>query len=223
MKPIDVQVNFFSDTNAKVKIESYTTIKELRTLTMKKLHLNVSKIPYYGIYEICNKKDVIEERFLDENLRVVDILTLWNREARDAEKRNEKTDFKFYLKIFIYYQYTDNDVDSVSMVYYQSLYDYLNGKYNLSEKEVIQLAAFALLSQFGSNSDDSFIALQKKLEKYIPLNRKNLNPGTYWVQKIMEQYSTLKADNKQVAKLSFLDMLKESNIWEGQQFNVKVI
>ena len=60
MKPIVVPVHFFSDTSASADIESYTTVKELKTSIMKKLQFNNARIPYYCLYEICHKKDKIQ-------------------------------------------------------------------------------------------------------------------------------------------------------------------
>lgn len=222
MKQMPVIVHFFSGSNASVTIENYTTIRNLKAAVMNKIQFNVSKIPYYGIYEVCNCKDRSEERFLDDDDRVVDILSIWTQEEEEQEKKKENADLKLYMKIFLYYPYSDGDVDTVTQVYYESFHDFLQGKFNLTEKEIITLASLHLLIQFGSSQDNAYHSIQKNLDSYVPVNKKNLNPANYWIQHIMELYSGLNATSKLEAKLTFIERLKTNHLWEGHQFNAKV-
>lgn len=119
MKPIMFPVYFLSDTHTLVPTESYTTVKDLKTNIMRKLQFNVARIPYYCLYEICNKKDTIEERFLDDNDKIVDVVALWDKEKEDYIKRNEIIEFRIYLKIQLFYNYSETDNDTVTMVYVQ--------------------------------------------------------------------------------------------------------
>jgi myosin-7 len=222
MKPISLPVHFFSDTSSNADIESYTTMKDLKTLIMKKLQFNVSRIPYYSLYEICQKKNNLEERFLEDNERVCDVLSLWESNIEDYLKKKEQIEFKIYLKIFLYYPYSDTDVDTITAIYSQSVFDVTNGKFNLNEQDIITLAALQLLVQFSTSQDNAYQSLQKKLEKYVPNDKINLNPSVYWVQKIMELYSGLKASSKLEAKLTYIEQLKTSPLWEAHQFVTKV-
>lgn len=222
MKPMSVSVYFFSGSKTEFNIENYTTVKELRAQVMKKLFFNVSRISYYGLYEVCNTKDKIEERFLDDNERVVDVMSIWSREIEQSEKTGESIEFKLYLKILIYYNYLESDVDTTTQIYYQGYYDYLTGKYNLSEKEIITLASLHLLLQFNTAQDLAYQSLQKNLNNYLPMNRIKSNAETYWIQKIMELYSGLNATSKLEAKLTTIDTLKTNHLWESHQFEAKV-
>ena len=58
MKPINIEMHFFSGAATSCQIESYTTIRELKTQVMSKLNLNVSRIPFYSIFEMCYKKEI---------------------------------------------------------------------------------------------------------------------------------------------------------------------
>jgi hypothetical protein len=59
MKPIMFEIHFFSDTSTFIPTESYTTVRELKTSIMRKIQFNVARIPYYCLYEVCNKPDTI--------------------------------------------------------------------------------------------------------------------------------------------------------------------
>ena len=63
MRPLVLPIHFFSEACTHAEVESYTTVKEVKNLIMKKLQFNVSKIPYYCLYEICNKKMVWRKDF----------------------------------------------------------------------------------------------------------------------------------------------------------------
>lgn len=222
MKPITVAVHFFSETSTNVEIESYTTVRELKTNIMNKLQFSVNRIPYYCLYEICNKKDAVEERFLDDTDRVADILSLWERDVNEFLKKKEQIEFRIFLKIFLYFPYSETDVDTVTLVYTQSVYDVINGKYQLKEEDIITLAALQLLVEFSTNQDNAYQSLQKNLDKYIPINQLHLNPSVYWIQKVMELYSSFKGSSKLETKLTYLEQIKSSPLWEAHQFVGKV-
>lgn len=221
MESISLPIYFFPETSENAEIESYTTVRELKTNIMQKLNFAAIRIPYYCLYEVCNKKEVIEERFLEETERVCDMLSLWDKEIQNSLKQKEQVGFKIYLKIFLYYPYTENDVDTLTVVYTQSVYDVVNGKYKLQEEEVITLAALQLLIEFSTSQDSAYQSLQKYLEKYLPVNLLAVNPAVYWVQKVMELYSGFKASSKLEAKLTYIEQLKNSPLWEVHQFSGK--
>lgn len=222
MKPIILPLHFFSNTSTNVEVESYTTVRELKTQLMKKLQFNISRIPYYSLYEICNKKDIVEERFLEEDERVCDVLAVWDKEIEQFSKNKEQIEFKIYLKIMLYYPYTENDIDTVTQIYSQCVHDISNGKYKLTEEDIVALASLQLLVEYGTNQDQAYSNIQKKLDRFLPFNQVNLNPSVYWIQKIMELYSGLKSSSKLEAKLTYIEQVKTSPLWEAHQFPAKV-
>ena len=164
----------------------------------------------------------MEERFLEDSERVADVIALWDKEVDEYSKKKEPIDFKLYLKIFLHYPYPENDVDTVTAVYTQSVYDVLNGKYNLKEEDIITLAALLMLVEYGTDQDNAYQNLQRKLDKFVPINQINLNPAVFWIQKIMELYSGLKSSSKLEAKLTYMEHLKNFPVWEAHQFTAKV-
>ncbi len=222
MRPITIQVNFFNGTSTTTEIESYTSVREVKNKVMKKLEFNASKAPYYCLYEICNKKEKVEERFLEDSEKIADMLSLWELGSKSLTEKSESVEFKLFLKIFVYYPYTESDNDTITVVYTQATYDVYTGKYQLKEDETITLAAIQLLVEYATNQDSAHMNLQKSLEKYVPHNQYNINPSDYWVQKIMELYSGLQSKTKLEAKLTYIEQLKQSPLWEAHQFDAKV-
>ena len=220
MKPILVEINFFSGAATTMQIESYTTIRDLKTLVMKKLHLNINRIPYYALYEICYKPNCIEERYLSENYKVCDILSVWDKENEEHKKKAIQIQFKMFLKIQLYYNYNPEDIDTVTMHYVQTNFEVVKGLYRLSSEDINELAAIQFYINYGNLSkDDIFGKVSTEITKYIPCNSLFLiTDGEVTVEKIVNIYSNFKFKSKLEAKNKYLDILKKNELWETTQF-----
>ena len=219
MKPIIVQMNFFSGASTSIPVESYTTIRELKTLVMKKLLLNISRIPYYAIYELCTLPDKIEERYLNESEKVCDILSVWQKETEEYQKKNITVTFKFYLKLLLYFVHNPEDVDSVTMEYVQVSYEATKGRYNLSEEQIIKLAAIQLFIEQTPKSEDEIRQhIRDEIKKYIPPEKFAINSESVWPEKIMNEFSSLNFSNKLEAKNKYIEVLQDNDLFQSCQF-----
>ena len=99
MKPIPVEINFFSGATTTMQVESYTTLRNLKTEVMKKLQLNMIRIPFFALYEICYKQTCFEERYLSDIFKVCEVLSVWDNNIEDFTQEREKITFKIFLKI----------------------------------------------------------------------------------------------------------------------------
>ena len=237
MKPITVEINFFSGAATTMQVESYTTIKDLKTSVMKKLHLNINRIPYYALYEICYKPDCIEERYLSENYKVCDVLSVWDKEKEDFKEKEEhkkkekdkdkdkekelEIKFKIFLKIQLYYNYNPEDLDSVTMHYVQTNFEVIKGFYRLSVDDTNILAAIQFFINYGNISDDDIKRhVNTEIRKYIPCNKLFLiGDGEVTPEKIISIYKSFKFKSKLEAKNKYLDILKKNELWETTQFS----
>ena len=50
---------FMTGANTYVPVESYSNAGEVKEIIFKKLDLNLQRLNYYCLYEICEKEDVI--------------------------------------------------------------------------------------------------------------------------------------------------------------------
>lgn len=220
MKPILVEINFFSGAATTMQIESYTTIRDLKTSVMKKLHLNINRIPYYALYEICYKPDCIEERYLSENNKVCDVLSVWDKEMEEYKKKLIQINFKIFLKIQLYYNYNPEDLDSVTMHYVQTNFEVIKGLYRLSFDEIMELAAIQFYVNYGKISQDEISRhARTEIRKYVPFNQfKNIVPEKISIDKIISNYSNFNFKSKLQAKNKYLDIMKKNELWETTQF-----
>ena len=227
MKPIIVEINFFSGAATTCKVESYTTIRELKTQVMTKLNLNISRIPFFSIFEMCYKSDCIEERYLNEFDKVCDILSIWQRETDNFKKENEKAkdkniriEFKFFLKLLVYYDFNPEDIDSVTMTYVQCNFDVINDRYKLSEADIIKLGSIQLYVDYSSLEKEEIITkLNENIKAYIPKQIYNQNSnGEYWSEKIIKEFEKNDFKTKMEAKNEYLNILKNNCLYKSIQF-----
>ena len=221
LKSIPIPLYFFEGNQTDINIESYTTVKDLKKKMMEFLDFNIQRNIYYSIYEIGNDDEGNYEKYIDDSEIVCDILAYWKSEKLKAEKKNKNVDFKLYFKLLIYYPFEEDDEDTVSLVYYQTIYDVISGKFNLNQNKIIKLAGLQLLNEYGNEREDAYNNLKKNYKKYIPSNKINLLTQSQWIEKIIQFYSIISSFPKKDAKWNYLEELKEDKLYQTQQFEAK--
>ena len=219
--PIDLPVKFFTGNQTNVRVESYTTIRDLKVELMNRLDFNIQRAIYYSIYEICEKKSGTEERFIDDSEKVCDILSVWNNEMERDKKQGDISKFHFYLKLLIYYPFEKDDIDTLSVVYHQTVYDVISGKHPVDERKIINLAAYQLVIEFEDDEDVAEKKINDSLHKFIPANKFSLMPAEDWKERILEQYKKVNDIKKNDAKWEYIQELKNLPTYQMQQFNAK--
>ena len=226
MKPIIIEMNFFSGAATTCQIESYTTIRELKTQVMAKLNLNISRIPFFSIFEMCYKNNCIEERYINEFDKVCDILSVWQRETENYKKEKYKAkgydeyiEFKFFLKLLVYYDFSPEDLDAVTMTYVQCNFEVINDRYNLSDEDIIKLGAIQLYVDYSTLETDEILKkLTDHIKEYIPKKIFYINSPQYWLDKIWNQFNQRPFMSKLEAKNEYLNILKNNDLYKSIQF-----
>jgi len=222
MKPITLPIYLFSDDYLYLNFESYTSIKQVKENMLEKLGINPMRFSHYGFYEVCEKEDCFEERFLDDSKLLSDVLSVWEQTENLEENTDKKLDFKIYLKIKYYFQVGEEDIDTIALSYYQILHLFLKGRMNVDDKHVISLAALKLLNEFSIRREEAYENLDRKLEYYIPSNVYYTHPPQYWIQKVMEFYTNLSDYSALEAQKNFIDIAMKDNLCNAHQFIVEV-
>jgi len=226
MKPMQIKVYFFSGTYTSIPYESYMTLDEIKHSLMMKLKLKVSRIPYYALCEILEKNDQTEERLLEEEEKVVDMLAMWEYDTERFMKERSVgiVEFKIYLKILLFYGCTDTDIDQVTLNFYQGLYDIIQGKFNLTDDDVGKLAALQLIAVYGTLShEQARDKLEKELKSFVPYAKIKKNQELFWIKAIMDEFTNIDyVDTKLDARKIYLDHIKKYNFYEAHLFWVEV-
>ena len=221
LRPIPIPIYFFNGKQAIINIEPYTTFRELKTEIMNILDFSTQRAIFYSIYEICYNKTGTEERFIDDNEIVGDVLTLWKSDIEKSKLKKELIIFRFYLKLLIYYQFDETNADNISILYYQTLYDVISGKYQLSESQILALAALELVNEFESDIENAYNSLKESYENYIPGNYTSLMTKDQWIEKIIELYSNFSSFPKNDCKMEYLKLLETHSLFKIHQFESK--
>jgi hypothetical protein len=217
MRPITIPIYLFSGDFIFISFETYESVREVKQALIEKLEINPKRMGYYGIYEVATFKDKKEERFLEGSKNMADVLSSWERTRKLDINQDKEIEFKLCLKIKFHYKISDDDIDTTSILFYENVYNYLNGRYDLNEKYIISLASLKLLNDFSSDKEEAFKKLNSKIEEYIPWDCKDRFSHSEWTEKIMElysqfpDYSTIEIQrnfNELIAK----DLLSESHI-----------
>ena len=137
------------------------------------------------------------------------------------KKKGDISKFHFYLKLLIYYPFEKDDIDTLSVVYHQTVYDVISGKHPVDERKIINLAAYQLIVEFEDDEDVAEKKINDSLNKFIPANRFNLMSGEEWKEKILEQYKKVNDIKKNDAKWEYIQELKNLPTYQMQQFNAK--
>ncbi len=188
---------------------------------MDKLDFNKQRAIFYSIYEICYKNNGTEERFLDDNEIVCDVLSIWKSDIKKAKESNENILFRFYLKMLIYYPYDETIIDNIAIEYYQTLYDVISGKFNLTESETIILGALQLVNEFGNDLEKAYIYIKENYQNYIPWKFMYIMSKDQWIEKIMEFYSYFMNYEQHECKKEYINLLTNNSTYKTQLFEAK--
>ena len=221
LKSIQIPIYYFNGKHTIIKIESYTTFKDVKAIIMDKLDFNRQRAIFYSIYEICYKSNGTEERFLDDNEIICDVLSLWKSDIKKNQDNNEKVLFRFYLKILIYFPYDESIIDNIAIEYYQTLYDVISGKFNLSECEILILGALQLVNDFGNDIQKAYMNIKENYQNYIPWKFMYIMSNDQWIEKIMEFYSYFMNYEQNECKKEYINSLMNHSTYKTQLFDAK--
>jgi len=71
-------------------------------------------------------------------------MSIWDFEKKTNKDKTDELDFKMYLRVRIYFSLKENDLDSVTMYHTQMVYEVVNSRFNMKEKDIITLASLQL-------------------------------------------------------------------------------
>ena len=216
-KQIIVPINFLLGNHIFIYVESYTTVKEAIIRALAKLGL-MAKAQYFGLYQVKKTEDPItyEERFLDDSTKIMDILT-----KCELEPKKKSSETKLYLRQRVFYIFYSNDLDSVEMLYSHFVYEVLRGRLDVDENTAITLGSLSLVVDHGDFSKEKARFLKINIQRYIPEKFLSHNSPQVWIDKILINYLKIKTYDRTIAKLAYLDQIKDHQFFFAEKFNIE--
>jgi hypothetical protein len=198
-----------------VDADCFTQVKEIKKAVIQKLGLSYS-VPF-SLFEFSKEN---EERILDEEVRILDVVSAWERIAKE-KKIAQIEPYRLVFKAELVLKTSDKnlieDEEALNLMYMQSVFDVVNEKYPAEAKDCPSLAALHLQSSFGdyNASVHTIDWLSERLPELMPptiLNQgKKKNPAAVAeaAQKVLTKYTKLAGVSANEAKLSYLDYVQD--------------
>ena len=221
LRPIPIIIYLFDGNRINVNVESYTSIKEVKEKVINSLFLDNLNSMNYCLYEICTKSNGTEERFLDDNERVCDIISVWKSEMDKDLKKKIESFFRFYFRILIFSPFEKDDEETLSRIYYQNAYDVISGRFPLNIEKTITLASLQLFNVFLDDNARAKTSLEENLDQYVPKKKIELLQKEEWIRRIMVKFSQYAGVSRIDAQWNYLSELKSINTYQTTQFDAK--
>lgn len=151
MKKIRFNVFMMNGTFMQVWIESYTTFRELKHLVLAKLDLQTRHHYRYGFMEQIDKKTSYDERFMEDDHNVMDVVASWELIARKY-----KDDFKrgrIFLVIKVNPPYLEDRILVSKIQFTNFAYNLSMGKFQVTNDDIIKLVGLHLYMDYGEYND----------------------------------------------------------------------
>ena len=107
-KKIRATIHFFTGGFITINFENYETIEDILVQVCEKLGIHESYRRYYGIYEVNNKQLQREECFVENFVKMGDVIASWSHEKSFLKKRTiaveEEEGPRLYLKLRYFYE-----------------------------------------------------------------------------------------------------------------------
>ena len=216
LRSIPINITLYSGKEETCFVESYTTMDDIKEELLKGIDMHLDRTILFSGYEVCQKKDLTEERFIADEDNICEMLALWEKEEKRYKKKEDRRDiqFKLFLKLTTFIDF-DHKVDRefLSFTYHQTKYDVITGKHRLTADQIATLASLQLLDQFGSDINSAQSAINSKISKYVPDKYyDDIKNESEIRQFILDKYSQISMCNRSEAKEMYLNEFKKANI-----------
>ena len=149
-----------------IKIDAWTTALDLADALGSELG-GVSRGDGLRVFEVSD--EALQERCLDDDERVLDVLAYWDRmQLQDKKKRRKSAHFKLMYKVRYFYTDALSSPCAEELHYQQARQDILDERYPCSLPEACTLAALALQEQYGDRNEHSLRVVQGHLSEHVP-------------------------------------------------------
>jgi len=214
-QPVVIRVHLLNGNYKTVPAECWTTIRDLNQMVAKKLNI-VDHTPF-ATFEVSSND---EERVLDEDDRVLDLLSYWQREFGHSKRGKSAPTFQFIYKMRLFFDIPDTDTAAIDLAYIQAVHDVTDSRYPCNEDDCLTLAALQSQETFGDYSGSSPYK-ENALDNFLPAKYLKGDRKAELEESIIKIYQKLKGYSSTEAKLNYLDYVKSWKIYGSSYFFVE--
>lgn len=202
-KPLEIAIHFINHSDVGIEADTWTTVGDF-TDRIEKL-LGIADGKFFSIFEVDKFG---HERHLEREDRVLDVLSLHERESGMSQNSVHKIDLKLYYKMRLFFPVPVTDDAAFELSYYQAVHDVLDARYPCTQADAIKLAAYEIQAKFGDYDvdadpigDDVGLYVQHKF--YHNDTKDSLKAS------IVQEHMPLKGMTKLEARVAYLDMVQD--------------
>ena len=218
-KALQVPINFLNGGVLILTIEPYTTGKEVLEILLKKLDKN-NLGEYFGLYEVCwRNSTVFSEAYLDPEIFILDRVNAMERLKSSSEESGApKPRLKFFLRLRLFYKFTEQDLDTMDLLYSQYFSDLAAGTLLVKAEDLLEIMAIVMFGDFGLFDMEKSGKMTLNLERYVPPALLLEKGAKFWFEGLMKQYSFVDLKPGVPVKLRFLRKLQEKGLFFAHHF-----
>jgi hypothetical protein len=218
--PVACRVQKLDGSAVTVPVQSWTTIGEMCKMVSYKL--GVKDGEPYAIFEVSSEE---EERVLDADERVLDVVAYWQKTFDDDKAKNAKVQetYKFMYKVRLFLEFDPTDEPAVNLFYIQGVFDVVNARYPTVQKDCEQLAALQIQEEHGDFAGMTGM-VTGQLEKYCPAKYLDTHAAEQEMEDgIIKKWSSLAGKGYTVmdARANYLDYISRWKIYGSTYFVVE--
>lgn len=102
-RKIFTEVFFCNGASEVYFMESYSTIEDLKREVAQRYELEEQYFGYFGILEYCKKNEIVQETFVEDHIKIQDVISSWFNEVEFLTKMMKeetlKLKFRLYFKL----------------------------------------------------------------------------------------------------------------------------
>lgn len=218
--PVLIRVQKLDGSAVTVPVQSWTTVDELSRMVSFMLGLDDAEP--YSIFEVSSEE---EERVLDREERVLDIIAYWQKTYDDEKAKSSKEieTYKFMYKVRLFLEFDPKNEAAVHLFYIQGVFDVVNSRYPTIQKDCEQLAALQIQEKFGDFSGMTGM-ITGQLGSYCPMKYIDTPAKEQEMEDgIIKKWSSLAGKGYTVmdARANYLDYIGRWKIYGSTYFVVE--
>jgi len=214
-KPVRAEVHMLDGQVITLDAESWTCIKELNDALSKRL--KIKDAAPFSLFEV-NSLD--EERALEDDDRVLDVIAYWEREREMSKKKKDKPVFQFVYKVRLFFDIKEDDEAALELEYHQAVHDVTDSRYPCEEEDAYRLAALMAQERFGDfvEEDDQ---IGSELQAFLPARFFDDDVIEELKAEVNDVWKLLKGYDRNEAMLNYVQYVKGWKMYGSAFFFVE--
>jgi myosin-7 len=225
--PVLLRVYHLDGTYDMLPMSSWVTPALLKAMVCEKRGINNSNA--FGIYEMTPEG---EERFLEPEERLLDLVAYWQRlfeeeraktdeTAKDKRQRKRAMGSSFYrvvFKVHMYFDVPTSDRAATHEMFAQANFDVVSARYPCGERDCVALAALQLQAEYG---DAGLSSLASNVVRFLPAKYAEGTRTNELAADIMRAHAEHSGKSTAQVEKEYLEYVQEWQVYGSSFFFVE--